>query len=271
MKSRSGRTLVNLLWSGGWDSTFRLLQLVLKEKEVVQPYYLIDSKRESLWNEIKARREIQDRLVSEYPYTKELILPTIYYSVGDIELDEEITRAYNVYRSLKEVDYQYSWIALFCKQFNINDMELCIEARNSNLVLPPPQRLVFSSFLVLVESIFEVVIAEEFKDTVVQTLFRFFRFPIRGYTRKAMEEFAEREGWRDYLYMTWFCHYPVRGRYPCGTCNPCKLVIKKGYGHRIPWYRRLHNWMGLDRVRVRAAKLIRRINPKFHKLIMQVQ
>ncbi len=33
---------VPLLWTGGWDSTFRLLHLVIVEGHAVQPYYMID-------------------------------------------------------------------------------------------------------------------------------------------------------------------------------------------------------------------------------------
>jgi len=254
---------VNLFWTGGWDSTFRLLQLVLIEKKVVQPYYLIDSSRQSLGNEIKARQEIKKKLFNEHPHTKALILPTIFYEVGDIAPDGEITKAYDNYRKIKEVDYQYSWISRYCKQFDIHDMELCIEARSDG-PLPPPEQLVFSSFLELVEGTHEARIAVEFKDTIVQTIFKYFRFPIRGINRQDMDAIAKRGGWQDYLFMTWFCHYPVHGRYPCGTCGPCKRAIKKGYGKRIPWFRRLYGKIGLEHVRKKVSKLIYQIYPDFH-------
>lgn len=38
---------VNLFWTGGWHSTFRLIQLVLLHQKVVQPYYLIDHYKKS--------------------------------------------------------------------------------------------------------------------------------------------------------------------------------------------------------------------------------
>ena len=37
-----------VLWTGGWDSTFRVLYLVLVEKCQVQTYYIIDPFRWSL-------------------------------------------------------------------------------------------------------------------------------------------------------------------------------------------------------------------------------
>ena len=36
---------VNILWTGGWDSTFQLLSLLLLHGRKVTPYYLIDAER----------------------------------------------------------------------------------------------------------------------------------------------------------------------------------------------------------------------------------
>ena len=46
------KKIVNLLWTGGWDSTFRLCQLILVKRKNVQPYYIIDNKRKSLQKEL---------------------------------------------------------------------------------------------------------------------------------------------------------------------------------------------------------------------------
>ena len=45
---------INLLWTSGWDSTFRLLQLVVEQKVSVQPIYIIDTGRASTLTEIKS-------------------------------------------------------------------------------------------------------------------------------------------------------------------------------------------------------------------------
>ena len=42
MLERATARAVKLLWTGGWDSTFRLLQLLLLYEKKVQPYYIID-------------------------------------------------------------------------------------------------------------------------------------------------------------------------------------------------------------------------------------
>jgi hypothetical protein len=252
-----------LFWTGGWDSTFRLLQLVLVEKRPVQPYYLIDPKRQSLRNEIKACRDIKERLFKECPLTRDLILPTIYYEVGDLKEDEELLEAYHVFMQFKVLDTQYLWLSLFCKQMGLSDMELGVEGVTQSV--KPIERRVWYSILVPIEGTRQARIADEFKDTVVQTLFGFFRFPIRGYTRAEMETEAQVGGWLDYLYMTWFCHCPVQGKYPCGTCDPCHQVIIRSYGKRIPWQRRLYAKLGLEKSRQRVANIARKINPHFHQ------
>lgn len=58
-----------LLWTGGWDSTFRLLSLLLGEQREVQPYYIIDSLRyrPAVPAEREAMRLIRQRLLRCHP------------------------------------------------------------------------------------------------------------------------------------------------------------------------------------------------------------
>lgn len=257
---------VNLFWTGGWDSTFRLLQLVLTEKKLVQPYYLIDPGRKSLRHEISARRRIKDRLFKEYPHTRELILPTIYYEIGDLVEDQDLHEAYTIFREFrrgKPLDYQYLWLAAYCKQHGISEIDLSEQSHGAAEY--PIGRHIFGTFLEPVDGRREHRIADAYLGTPVETLFRFYRWPIRSYTRCDMEEESISGGWADYLYMTWFCHSPVSGRYPCGTCDPCRLTIEDGYPQRIPWWRRLYARVGFEKVRQRAADLARKLNPQFHQ------
>ncbi|MGB9693260.1 MAG: hypothetical protein ACPLYF_00285, partial [Fervidobacterium sp.] len=80
---------VNLLWSGGWDSTFRLLYLVFVEKRCVQPFYVLDTERASVLNELKAMRVIREEIAKKNPPIADLIKPTIIVSVHDIKPDPD--------------------------------------------------------------------------------------------------------------------------------------------------------------------------------------
>jgi hypothetical protein len=57
-------SIKHLLWTGGWDSTFRLIELA-RAGEEVQPHYLVDVWRKSVRHEFLAmdsiRRMIADR------------------------------------------------------------------------------------------------------------------------------------------------------------------------------------------------------------------
>jgi hypothetical protein len=55
---------INILRTAGWDSTFRILWLTLKERKPVQPYYFVNScaLRTSALVEIHAMRNIRHLL-----------------------------------------------------------------------------------------------------------------------------------------------------------------------------------------------------------------
>lgn len=52
---------VTLLWSGGWDGTFRLLQLA-SNPICIQPIYVIDRNRKSFEYEQKAMNQIIENI-----------------------------------------------------------------------------------------------------------------------------------------------------------------------------------------------------------------
>jgi hypothetical protein len=56
-----------LLWTGGWDSSFRLLQLVLVERRPVRPIYVIDTGRPSTLFELRAMEAIRAGLLARLP------------------------------------------------------------------------------------------------------------------------------------------------------------------------------------------------------------
>ena len=63
------------------------------------------------------------------------------------------------------------------------------------------------------------------------------KYPVFRIDKLGMAQEAEREGWSDYMDMTWFCHSPVGGK-PCGVCGPCVYTIEEGLARRIPPSRR---------------------------------
>ncbi|GAB6194025.1 7-cyano-7-deazaguanine synthase [Desulfocastanea catecholica] len=230
---------INLLWTGGWDSTFQLLQLLVIFKSCVVPYYLIDVGRCSTALEILTIKRIKDRILKEYPYARELLKPTQYFAVADVASDFEIAEAYQSILKEKHIGSQYDWLARFCKEKHISDMQLCIHPRSRdkehfNIESILSERTCGSQSVFHVDPKFEMM--NEYK------LFRYFSFPILKLTKKQMSVMANEQGWKEIMAMTWFCYNPTRNIEPCGRCNPCIQVIEDGLGWRIPLKSRIFSF-----------------------------
>lgn len=240
----SERETINFLWTGGWDSTFQLLQLLLICRRQVTPIYLIDAERRSNGMEIQTMKHIKDRLFQEYPYTRELLKPIRFFSVEDIAPDSKITEAYQSILKEKHIGIQYEWFARFCKENGITDMQLSIESDDDpdqpHFRLNKPH---FNVDQILSENndrcqtIFRI--DQKYQETNEYVLFHYFSFPIIKLTKPKMVDIVNKNGWKEVMDMTWFCHNPTCGMKPCGKCNPCLLVIKEGLGWRIPLSRRI--------------------------------
>ena len=123
----------------------------------------------------------------------------------------------------------------------------------------------FGKFASLIEGTHIYHIDPVYKDHPVFQLFGMYTFPIYDYSRQDMQREVAQNDWQGYMALTWFCHYPLHGRYPCGTCLACQQTIKKGQGNRIPWYRRVYADLGLEKIRKATGGLIRSVNPQFHQ------
>jgi len=226
---------VNLLWTSGWDSTFQLLQLLIIQKQQVTPYYIIHAPRPSIGKEILTMNEIKDQIFKEYPYTRKLLMPIRYYSDSDLLPDQEISSAYKSITLDKiHIGIQYEWLARFCKEKGIHDMQLCIERP----ILPKYDGwgLILNPALVEVkinsQTIQKIDINHDNKDLV--TIFKYFHLPIRKITKLQMLDIVRNQGLEHLMEKTWFCQEPTCRMKPCGKCSPCRQYIIHGFGWRLP-------------------------------------
>ena len=81
----------DIFWTGGLDSTYRVLELLLCKKRKVQPYYIIDPDRSSTLYELKAIEKIKSILNLRDSRTNETLLPLKLVSKTDIKKNEEIS------------------------------------------------------------------------------------------------------------------------------------------------------------------------------------
>jgi hypothetical protein len=222
-----------LLWTGGWDSTFRLLDLVLVGQRRVQPYYLIDTSRPSLGAEIRTMRVLRDELPAGP------IAPTIFRDIGDIGENRSITEKFERLRSRSHLGVQYDWLARFAAEEKLDGLELSIHRGGGgpHVLLEP-----------YVEAAGDAYALRHDADPDL-SIFRRFRFPLFEMTKLDIQAAADRCGFRASLERTWFCHAPTARGLPCGACSPCRYVREEGLSRRIPasghsrYYRwRLRQW-----------------------------
>lgn len=250
---------INVFWTGGFDSSYRIIELS-KKNVTIQPYYLSD-KRKCEQNELDAIAAITAD-INHNPDTQSTLLPLIIYNVTDVKADEEISTAHRNLRKIAPLGSQYDWLARFAKQKGITGLELGIEKSASSTVLAVINKL-GKVKLVSNGVISYYVIDPEHSSPDLYTVLGQFHYPYTLYNMTKTETLAEYKklGYADSINKTWFCHTPINNQ-PCGICTPCKSVITEGMTFRIPQ-------AGLTRYKYRKfyelktliGKVFKRINP----------
>lgn len=221
---------VDLLWTGGWDSSFRLLQLLLQHRRGVVPHYLLDPTRASTQAELEAMERIRSTLFEKHPHTRALLKPLREFDMTRLDTDDAITDAFRKIVAEQFIGNQYDWLARFRKQTGIAELELAAGHRNGRI-----HRIIGA--LVMQTSDNGHVsyrIDPRFSNTKEFTVFGGFSFPLFELDKQETGSIAVEHGWLDILRMTWFCHKPGHGSEPCGYCNPCLYAVDEGFGWRIP-------------------------------------
>ncbi|KGX94082.1 hypothetical protein N781_01595 [Pontibacillus halophilus JSM 076056 = DSM 19796] len=245
--------IYNVLWTGGWDSTYRVLNLVLDQGATIQPYYVNDPVRPSTEMEKKTIEKIK-RLVVELDPSKEgHIKETIEIRKEDIPQNEEITALYHKLANSKwRLGDQYDWLPRYVHSSGIEKLELSIHNGDK-------AREIIIQDVVKVEDgndsyyvLKEAVSMQEFK------IFKDFRFPLLDITKLQMEENAKQRGYAHIMEETWFCHTPRKDGKSCGLCNPCKYAMEEGLGRRVT------TPSTIDKLQYKAFKVRRKLKKIFN-------
>ena len=202
---------VDLLWTGGWDSTFRLLQLLFEEKVMVQPHYLMRSEQSS-GKEIDTMVKIRRHLSRRHPETRKLLKPLFINDAKSIPVYPDIDELHKKLCEKMKVNSQYKELACYCRYMNVKNVELSIVALE--------------------------------KEIIDSKLFDCFSFPLLNKTKLEMYEKALNNSWMDNMKKTWFCRRPVKGK-ACGICGPCTDVIEMGMSWRLPMKARIIGYIQL--------------------------
>jgi len=220
-------------WTGGYDSSFRVSQLIHAGKRV-QPIYLgmddvddegkklIRIKRKNKKNEIQSMRKIRRILESIYPDAKYLLLPTIY-----------INKIVNPNPEIKKCSsYLYSKLGWFTR--NVNQYERILQIAYQSF---EPLEICLEADGHLSKSIEKFINGVERNCRLTNKLpnkykcaciFGVVRFPVIHLTKKEMLKIATKEGYRQVLDHSWSCWTPVVVNgisLPCGQCDMCRHRI----------------------------------------------
>jgi 7-cyano-7-deazaguanine synthase len=230
IQNNNKKTVVNILWTGGWDSTFRMLQLSTKDI-IIQPFYILDDNRVSRNFELNAIRTITED-IRNLPSTQCTINDIIISNVSDIEEDKDITQSYKNLSKKYVIGPQYDWLARFSK--NINNLEIGLDNGRAinNITVNAIKENGDLKRIVDNNKGEYFIIDKSVSSKDIINLWGNYHLPILFYLKLDMKKEAEEKGFIDIMNKTWFCHYPINNQ-PCGMCDTCRQVMDKGLGFRL--------------------------------------
>lgn len=227
--------LVNILWTGGLDSTYRIVELSLLPIRI-QPFYILDNTRLSTRYELKAMKIIASQIKCS-PRTKAKLLDLKMVNKLDICEDVEITKAWTVLNKKYNLGIQYDFIARFAKQYKLKlevGLEKSERSKAANAINSETSILLEDK---KIEDMFYSVYVIDLLNSSNEgkLLFKDILLPATLWNMTKLDEIEgfKKLGYRNMVRETWFCHNPVLGL-PCGHCNPCKDCLNEGLAFRIP-------------------------------------
>ena len=219
-----------LYWTGGYDSTFRLCEMLIDEGKIVQPYYVTlildnDCQTEESCNKLWLRRNRKEEkeaikkivasIKSKFPHVAPNLMPVIY-------IDNPINNDSFNYK----YDLMFDKIDLWPKkrkrhQYLFLSKYPYYHKRNIDIgVLGIHEKSKFAKFLKtnLVKT------ADNFEIKNKKHPLGYLRFPLYGRTKEDLLYKSQMSGYDDILKITWSCWFPKSGS-PCGKCPMCKERI----------------------------------------------
>ncbi len=214
-----------LFWTGGWDSTFRLCQLVIDQRAAVQPVYVQDRRR-SRTAEMLTMARLRE-MIFEYPQAARLLMPTRF--VDCVDLPRGHRRQNRATLARFRLGLQYDQLSRCC-ELMASDVEIGIEKPHR-----PRDRRHVQAWFVLSDLVDRCThgLREpiEHGGEGLRRLFVGMRFPLIDLTKADMLAVARRGGYDRVILETWTCLTPIRTssghRIGCGRCRPCRLRIAK--------------------------------------------
>ena len=207
-----------VFWTGGYDSTFRVCELLIIHKVPVQPIYLsynLDSKHKSdIWvrknrnEEKEAMVKIRNIIINRFPYTKNLLYKTIDINDNiEYEIYDDAFLKLNLWPKKRKI-HQYSHMGKisFLMKTYIDTGVLGLHG-HSNFVNFLNKKLRRN------KTTYDL-------DVSIFHPLHYLQFPLIQKTKKDLCDISKQHNFNDIIKMSWSCWFPVDGK-PCKKCPMC--------------------------------------------------
>ena len=174
---------------------------------------------------------IRERIECETPGYAELLLPTYYRSKKEIRKNTYITKMFKNLRKRFKFAGQYEFLSRFAEEMCLFDLELSVESDLTDI----SEHNLFHSYLrsnMVKTQCGSYQLKEDITDTNLN-IFKYYRFPIFDITKNDMTDIARNNNFLSILEETWYCITPINNTIPCGTCNPCRFLLKQGISRKM--------------------------------------
>lgn len=223
MTEQAAQSVVHVLWTGGWDSTYRVLQLVHESAIAIQPHYILDPDRPSSQRELEAIKSVTQGLAQHQPVGHLLSLRVT--PLAGIPISDEARRLHAQLVKQYSIGEQYLWLSEYARHAGLAQLELCVHVDDKAYAVVKALREASTT------------VAPPADNAL--SLFERFGFPVLEVTKLQMLEAAKLFGFADLMEKTWFCHQPTASGRPCGMCNPCRWTAEEGLSWRLPFCAKL--------------------------------
>ena len=222
---------INLLFTGGWDSTFRLCQLSFLDVEV-QPVYVCIKDHEDRTN-YKKEIQAQDTILAmlrQKKETKAKLLDPVRLSEEDLPKDSLFEAAFDKWAKTEKIPGQLRYLGRLPLLYP--DLEYCCEGPTLKRRQQGYKKGKTQVFLE--ENGFRFKIREDGyadidtskADPDLKRLWGGFSLPILGITETDMVPYIKKWGYEDVFKETWTCDFD--GDKACGVCHNCNTKWASG-------------------------------------------
>lgn len=229
---------VNILWTGGWDSTFRLCQLSRTDGVEVQPVYFCVQGYEDRTNwkkEIQAQDMILP-LLRQKETTKARILNPIRLTDKDLPQNPVFDAVFKKWEHTGKIPGQLRFLGKLPMLFP--ELEYCIEGptlkrRQQGFRLGKTQVFLEEHgfrFHFRPDGYADMDTSQA--NPELKLLWGGFTFPILGITEMDMVPIIRSWGYEDLFKHTWTCDND--GEEPCGICHNCETKWASGLKNFFP-------------------------------------